>query len=184
MYKRQGLIAIAPHFAIKVVGRILSSAAASLIIVKVLALTAMLTSAKNRGKMIGIVYTGFSGANVFGVPIGTVIGDWVGWRFTFLFIIVVSVFVGILMLIYLPKEDELSHPNQTLRSASIESQTGSSVIRPREVIKYLMITFLVLVANSVTFVFINPLILSNGHEMSFVSLAPVSYTHLTLPTKA
>ena len=28
-----------------------------------------------------------------------------------------------------------------------------------------------LVANSVTFVFINPLILSNGHEMSFVSLA-------------
>ena len=166
-----GMIAIAPHFAIIVVGRILSSAAASLIIVKVLALTAMLTSAKNRGKMIGIVYTGFSGANVFGVPIGTVIGDWVGWRFTFLFIIVVSVFVGILMLIYLPKEDELSHSNQTLRSASIESQTGSSVIRPREVIKYLMITFLVLVANSVTFVFINPLILSNGHEMSFVSLA-------------
>ena len=87
-----GLISIAPHFAIIVVGRILSSAAASLIIVKVLALTAMLTSAKNRGKMIGIVYTGFSGANVFGVPIGTVIGDWVGWRFTFLFIIVVSVF--------------------------------------------------------------------------------------------
>ena len=88
-----------------------------------------------------------------------------------LFIIIVSVFVGVLMLIYLPKEDELSHPNQTPRSSSIESQTGSSVIRPREVFKYLMITFLVLVANSVTFVFINPLILSNGHEMSFVSLA-------------
>ncbi len=89
----------------------------------------------------------------------------------YIFIYYVSVFVGVLMLIYLPKEDELSHPNQTRRSASSESQTGSSVIRPREVIKYLMITFLVLVANSVTFVFINPLILSNGHEMSFVSLA-------------
>jgi putative exporter of polyketide antibiotics len=37
---------------------ILSSAAASLIIVKVLALTAMLTSPKNRGKMIGVVYSG------------------------------------------------------------------------------------------------------------------------------
>ena len=58
-----------------------------------------------------------------------------------LFIIIVSVFVGVLMLIYLPKEDELSHPNQTRRSASSESQTASSVIRPREVIKYLMITF-------------------------------------------
>ena len=41
--------------------------------------------------MIGVVYTGFSGANVFGVPIGTMIGDAIGWRFTFLFIIIVSV---------------------------------------------------------------------------------------------
>lgn len=44
------MIAIAPHFGIIVVGRILSSAAASLIIVKVLALTAMLTSAKTEVK--------------------------------------------------------------------------------------------------------------------------------------
>ena len=62
--------------------------------------------------MIGIVYTGFSGANVFGVPIGTVIGDG-GMAIYILFIIIVSVFVGVLMLIYL-KEDELSHPNQHL----------------------------------------------------------------------
>ena len=46
----------------------------------------MLTIPKNRG-MIGVVYTGFSGANVFGVPIGTMIGDWIGWRFTFVFIL-------------------------------------------------------------------------------------------------
>ena len=83
------MIAMAPNFTILVIGRILSSAA--LIIVKVLALTAMLTIPKNRGKMIGVVYTGFSGANVFGVPIGTMIGDAIGWRFTFLFIIIVSV---------------------------------------------------------------------------------------------
>lgn len=89
------IIAVAPNFTILVIGRILSSAAASLIIVKVLALTAMLTPAKNRGKMIGIVYSGFSGANVFGVPVGTLIGDMVGWRFTFVFIVVISVIVGI-----------------------------------------------------------------------------------------
>ncbi|MDU6178905.1 MAG: MFS transporter, partial [Staphylococcus lugdunensis] len=85
------MIALAPNFTILVIGRILSSAAASLIIVKVLALTAMLTLPKNRGKMIGVVYSGFSAANVFGVPLGTMIGDIVGWRYTFLFIIVVSV---------------------------------------------------------------------------------------------
>ncbi len=54
-----GIIAVAPNFSILVVGRIISSAAAALIIVKVLAITAMLSAPKNRGKMIGLVYTGF-----------------------------------------------------------------------------------------------------------------------------
>ena len=109
--------------------------------------------------MIGVVYTGFSGANVFGVPIGTMIGDWVGWRFTFLFIMLVSVVVGLLMMMYLPKDHELAHANP---SSENETQTPSRILRPAEIVKYLIITFLVLVANSVTFVYINPLILSKA----------------------
>lgn len=166
-----GMIAIAPYFTVLVIGRILSSAAASLIIVKVLALTAMLTSPKNRGKMIGIVYTEFSGANVFGVPIGTMIGDWVSWRFTFLFILIVSLLVGVLMSLYLPQEAELSHGSEANRSQDMRTQVQSFILRPKEIIKYMIITFLILVANSATFVFINPLILSNGYELSFVSIA-------------
>lgn len=69
-----GIIAVAPNFSILVVGRIISSAAAALIIVKVLAITAMLSAPKNRGKMIGLVYTGFSGANVFWCT------NWNGYR--------------------------------------------------------------------------------------------------------
>ena len=156
-----GIIAVAPNFSILVVGRIISSAAAALIIVKVLAITAMLSAPKNRGKMIGLVYTGFSGANVFGVPIGTVIGDLVGWRYTFLFLIIV----------YLPKDQEIQRGPVNHEAPSHENHVTSKILRPAEVAKYLIITFLVLIANSVTFVFINPLILSNGHDMSFVSLA-------------
>lgn len=166
-----GIIAVAPNFSILVVGRIISSAAAALIIVKVLAITAMLSAPKNRGKMIGLVYTGFSGANVFGVPIGTVIGDLVGWRYTFLFLIIVSIIVGFLMMIYLPKDQEIQRGPVNHEAPSHENHVTSKILRPAEVAKYLIITFLVLIANSVTFVFINPLILSNGHDMSFVSLA-------------
>lgn len=166
-----GIIAVAPNFSILVVGRIISSAAAALIIVKVLAITAMLSAPKNRGKMIGLVYTGFSGANVFGVPIGTVIGDLVGWRYTFLFLIIVSIIVGFLMMIYLPKDQEIQRGPVNHETPSHENHVTSKILRPAEVAKYLIITFLVLIANSVTFVFINPLILSNGHDMSFVSLA-------------
>lgn len=166
-----GIIAIAPNFTILVVGRILSSAAASLIIVKVLALTAMLTIPKNRGKMIGVVYTGFSGANVFGVPIGTMIGDWVGWRFTFVFIIVISLIAGLLMLKYLPTTTELNQANRMYNNVSEDNQVTSHIVRPIEIVKFLAITLLILIANSVTFVFINPLILENGHTMGYVSLA-------------
>ncbi|AVL77438.1 chloramphenicol resistance protein [Staphylococcus cohnii] len=165
------IIAIAPNFSILVIGRILSSAAAALIVVKILALTALLTAPQHRGKMIGIVYSGFSGANVFGVPIGTVIGDLVGWRYTFLFIVVISLFVGILMYIYAPKLSDHLSSNTDTETSSNRSNAYSKVLRPAEVTKYLGITFLLLVANSVTFIYINPLILSGGHQLSFVSIA-------------
>ncbi|WP_210142991.1 MFS transporter [Staphylococcus sp. GDY8P44P] len=165
------IIAIAPNFSILVIGRILSSAAAALIVVKILALTVLLTAPQHRGKMIGIVYSGFSGANVFGVPIGTVIGDLVGWRYTFLFIVIISLFVGILMYIYVPKLSDHLSSNTDMETGSNRSNAYSKVLRPVEVTKYLGITFLLLVANSVTFIYINPLILSGGHQLSFVSIA-------------
>lgn len=163
------IIAVAPDFTILVFGRILSSAAAALIVVKILALTALLTAPQHRGKMIGIVYSGFSGANVFGVPIGTIIGDLVGWRFTFLFIVAVSVLVGILMYFYVP--DPEFKASTTSTSSQNRGSSYSKILRPAEITKYLGITFLLLVANSVTFIYINPLMLSSGHDLSFVSIA-------------
>lgn len=163
------IIAVAPDFTILVFGRILSSAAAALIVVKILALTALLTAPQHRGKMIGIVYSGFSGANVFGVPIGTIIGDLVGWRFTFLFIVAVSILVGILMYFYVP--DPEFKASTTSTSSQKRGNSYSKILRPAEITKYLGITFLLLVANSVTFIYINPLMLSSGHDLSFVSIA-------------
>lgn len=162
------IIAFAPNFSILVFGRIISSSAAALIVVKILALTALLTAPQHRGKMIGIVYSGFSGANVLGVPIGTIIGDLVGWRYTFLFIVFVSVLVGILMYFYVPQPQY-----QTVNTESSTKQRESNyskILRPGEVAKFLAITFLLLVANSVTFIYINPLMLSSGHDLSFVSI--------------
>nr|WP_279526140.1 MFS transporter [Staphylococcus gallinarum] len=164
------MIAMAPNFTILVVGRVISSAAAALIVVKILALTALLTAPQNRGKMIGIVYSGFSGTNVFGVPIGTIIGDLVGWRYTFIFIVIVSVLVGILMYIYIPNSNIEPSPNNDNKQQTKQATTGR-ILRPIEVAKYLAITFLLLVANSVTFIYINPLMLSGGHDLSFVSIA-------------
>ena len=160
------VIALAPNFTILLIGRVVSSAAAALIVVKILALTAQLTPAKHRGKMLGVVYTGFSGANVFGVPIGTVIGDLVGWRFTFWFIVAVGFVTGALLIKYLPTQAELD-----ARQVHELQSTTSRIKQPFEVAKLLTITFLLLVANSVTYIFINPIITEGGHNLSYLSVA-------------
>ncbi|WMZ48985.1 MFS transporter [Staphylococcus pseudintermedius] len=157
------MIALSPNFTILIIGRIISSAAAALIVVKILSTTVVLARPENRGKMLGIVYTGFSASNVFGVPIGTLIGDWAGWRFTFGLIILVGLIAGVLLTIYLPKE---------VKSSLQTTQNHTSRILDKgEVTKLLSITFILLTANSVAYIYINPLILSGGHNIQFVSLA-------------
>lgn len=158
------MIAISPNFIILIIGRILSSAAAALIVVKILAVTVALTRPENRGKMLGIVYTGFSGANVFGVPIGTLIGDWLGWRYTFGMIMLAGVLAGILLSIYLPK-------HITMQSESSTSSMTQTIHSKKQIVKLLAITFIILTANSLAYIYINPLILSGGHTIQFVSLA-------------
>ncbi|KIX89906.1 chloramphenicol resistance protein DHA1 [Staphylococcus microti] len=159
------MIALSPNFIILVIGRVLSSAAAALIVVKILAITVFLSEPHKRGRMLGIVYTGFSASNVFGVPIGTLIGDWLGWRFTFGLISFVGLIVGILLLYYLPRELHMNVNTDTNHNAS------SRVRNKREVTKLLAITFILLTANSIAYIYINPLILSGGHTLQFVSLA-------------
>lgn len=158
------MIALSPNFVILIIGRIISSAAAALIVVKILAVTVVLSRPEHRGKMLGIVYTGFSGSNVFGVPIGTLIGDWLGWRFTFGMIIAVGVLAGILLAVYLPKQLATHHEEPV-------TSTKQPLHHKREISKLLSITFIVLTANSAAYIYINPLILSGDHTIQFVSLA-------------
>ncbi|MBH9581789.1 chloramphenicol resistance protein [Staphylococcus felis] len=158
------MIALSPNFVILIIGRIISSAAAALIVVKILAVTVVLSRPEHRGKMLGIVYTGFSGSNVFGVPIGTLIGDWLGWRFTFGMIIAVGVLAGVLLAVYLPKQLTTHHEEPV-------TSTKQPLHHKREIFKLLSITFIVLTANSAAYIYINPLILSGDHTIQFVSLA-------------
>ncbi|REH91900.1 MFS transporter, partial [Staphylococcus felis] len=97
-------------------------------------------------------------------PIGTLIGDWLGWRFTFGMIIAVGVLAGILLAVYLPKQLATHHKEPV-------TSTKQPLHHKREIFKLLSITFIVLTANSAAYIYINPLILSGDHTIQFVSLA-------------
>lgn len=159
-----GIIAFSPNFTILVIGRVLSSAAAAIIVVKILALTVIYSKPSQRGKMIGLVYTGFSASNVLGVPLGTKIGDLVGWRMTFLFICLVGVVAFILISINISSDKINNADEPTPQNHSYK------ILQPLEVVKYLSITFLILAANYVVITYISPLLSIYGYDLNIVSL--------------
>ncbi|OXN01153.1 arabinose transporter [Bifidobacterium vansinderenii] len=58
---------------------------------------------KNRTKFVAWVFSGFSIASVFGVPIGTTIANMFGWRWSFHVINLLTVALIVLMCVVLPK---------------------------------------------------------------------------------
>ncbi|TDM02506.1 MFS transporter [Macrococcus carouselicus] len=148
-------------FTLIVVGRVIASAAASLIVIKILALTVVLSRPDMRGKMLGLVYVGFSGANVFGVPIGTKLGEMLGWRATFWLIVVFSFLAAVLLVFQLPNR--------------IKSKAGgpaeNKLLYPAEAGKYITITFTLLAANAAVFTYISPIMIHHGYNLTDVSIA-------------
>ncbi|EQB39009.1 MULTISPECIES: MFS transporter [Virgibacillus] len=86
------LVAVfSPVYSILFIGRIISAASGSLLIILCLTIAANLGDDKYRGRAIGIVSMGVSGSLVLGVPIGLVLGNSFGWRAPFVFIVILSI---------------------------------------------------------------------------------------------
>ncbi|WP_024672403.1 MFS transporter [Pseudomonas syringae] len=73
-----------------------------------------LASLGQSGKAVGRVYLGITAALVFGVPLGTLAADSVGWRGSFWILAGTSFFIGVLMHLVMPKlpVSAGSHPDQ------------------------------------------------------------------------
>src|SRR5699024_6470776 len=142
------------------IGRVITAMGASVLIVKILDLTSLLSEAHLRGKMIALVYMGFSAANVFGIPFTTLIGNIFGWREVFFIIIILTIIVSTILLRKLP---ETSHiPN---------ADDENIILNKKNVVLYITITLLVLTANFNIIGYISPLLTENSFSLNQVSLA-------------
>ncbi|WP_044478597.1 MFS transporter [Paenibacillus antibioticophila] len=79
---------------------------------------AMLVPKKDAGKAISKLYLGLTGGLLFGIPLGTVLGDAVGWRGAFWFLAVISIVVAVLLAKGMPK---LPAVEQTSLKSQIKS---------------------------------------------------------------
>ena len=140
--------------------RIITALSAALFIVVTLSTAAKLAHPTKQGQTLGLVYMGFSGANVFGVPLGTYVGLTFGWRSTFWLITFLSLICFLLIVYFLPK---------TEGSNEVGSIPFIAVLKNREIGKLLMITTTLLAAHYIVYSYISPIMTGTGYSLGMVS---------------
>ncbi len=96
------MCAFAPSFQVLVVARILMALGASLVGPMSSSLGASLVGPEQRGRALGIVFTGMPISTVVGVPLTAFLGVTIGWRGTMALIAGLSFFVALLVTINVP----------------------------------------------------------------------------------
>ncbi|NUW40988.1 MFS transporter [Nonomuraea rhodomycinica] len=95
------LSALAPSYGVLMVGRVLAAFAHGAYFGVGSVVAADLVAPQKRASAIALMFTGLTLANVAGVPLGTWVGQGLGWRATFWLVVAIGVvgFAGVLVLV-------------------------------------------------------------------------------------
>ncbi|MCI1890585.1 MAG: MFS transporter [Schleiferilactobacillus harbinensis] len=110
------LTAFSSTYLVLVIARVVTAIVSGPLISIALTFANEIAPMDKKAWLVSWIFSGFSIASVFGVPIGTWISTLAGWRMSFVAITVVSVLTFILMLLSLPKD---------LRQHAKKSQSGN-----------------------------------------------------------
>jgi len=94
---------------------------------------AQLASPQRAGRAVATVYLGISGAMLFGIPLGTLAGDAIGWRAAFWMLAALSLLVAVLLFFAMPTlktagRVALAEQARILRSPAFLAQVALSVV--------------------------------------------------------
>ncbi|MBT1180308.1 MFS transporter [Bifidobacterium vespertilionis] len=97
------LCAIAPNYAVLMVARVIIALISGTTVATSMTFVDDVASPQNRTKFVAWVFSGFSVAAVFGVPVGTAVANALGWRWAFYVIVAMTVVLIAAMFRVLPK---------------------------------------------------------------------------------
>src|SRR6201999_3920961 len=80
------LAAVATTFVLLLASRMLMAVGAGLCMPTALAVSVAVATPERRGRAIALVTSGLTAATVVGVPFGTLVGNHLGWRATFVMV--------------------------------------------------------------------------------------------------
>lgn len=95
---------LAPNYFTLILARMLTAAVAGSIISLIMTFASSVAPREKRPALISWIFSGFSIASVFGVPIGTAISTAYGWRNAFLIVTVISVITLVSLFLLLPRD--------------------------------------------------------------------------------
>jgi len=110
-------------------------------------LAVRLVPERSVGLATSLIFGGVSAASVLGIPAGTLIGDWIGWRSAFLVLVGLSAVVFVALFILLPPLPS----NQAISSRTLLLQ-----LHNRDVAIGLTLTFLLICGQFSAYTFISP----------------------------
>jgi DHA1 family inner membrane transport protein len=97
-----GIAVIAPNYAMVMVARLITALAHGTFFGVGSVIAANLVRADKRAAAVSIMLAGLTIANIIGVPLGTLIGQHLGWRASFGAIVIMGIFSLIGILIFIP----------------------------------------------------------------------------------
>lgn len=145
--------AITPYFWLLLLSRFFVGICIGIIWANAGGLAPRLVAVKHIGFATSLIFGGVAAASVIGIPLGVLIGEWLGWRGVFMVMSVFSLLLLILMAYSLPRLPSLQTPTINLFIQQVK--------RPVITIG-LSITLLIVAAHFMAFTYIRPLLTAEG----------------------
>ncbi len=141
--------ALSPSFSLILVFRAITVAGAAIFTPQAAATVGLLVPPAQRGGAIAFIFIGWSLASVLGIPLGTLLGDWIGWRGTYLCMAGLSAVGVISVWLTVPKG---------LKVAPLRLSSWVQVLTDWRLLLVLAVTLLVGSGQTSVFIYMTPVL--------------------------
>jgi predicted MFS family arabinose efflux permease len=160
--------AFAPTFLVLVLARLVCALAHGVFWSAIGPVTARLAPPGRAGKATALVFLGNSLAIVLGVPLGTALGQWLGWRAALLTLAAGGAICIAALLLVLPQLPPL--PQDLTTRTATQLKASITIIRSRPVALLCLITAILVIGHFAAYTYIAPLVRRDG-DLSGVGLS-------------
>ncbi|MGG3641305.1 MFS transporter [Bacillus gobiensis] len=143
-----------PNFTVLMVSRVLLGLSGGLYTVVAMSVLSKLVPPEKLGSAIGTLTIGISGSLVFGVPLGIVVSEWLGWQMAFAMLALLSLFTMTGIVRFIP---DLSG------GEAIPFKQQFSVLKNRKIVSGFFVTLFWIAGYVTAYTFVTPFLRETAH---------------------